>query len=46
MLRRTLPRAGLAVLPRCGHLTNLEEPALFNHLVEQFHAQVAAGRWP
>jgi pimeloyl-ACP methyl ester carboxylesterase len=45
MLRRTLPCAGLAVLPRSGHLTNLEEPALFNHLVEQLHAQVAAGRW-
>lgn len=45
MLRRTLPRAGLAVLPRSGHLTNLEEPALFNALIEQFHAQVAAGRW-
>ncbi|MHA6794568.1 alpha/beta fold hydrolase [Pseudonocardia bannensis] len=45
MLKRTLPRAGLAVLPRSGHLTNLEEPALFNGLVEQFHAQVAAGRW-
>ena len=45
MLRRTLPRAGLAVLPRSGHLTNLKEPALFNGLVESFHAQVAAGRW-
>lgn len=45
MLRRRLPRAGLAVLPRTGHLTNLEEPALFNQLVEQFHAQVQAGRW-
>lgn len=45
MLRRTLPRAGLAVLPRSGHLTNLEEPALFNQLLEQFHAQVDHGRW-
>lgn len=45
MLRRTLPHAGLVVLPRSGHLTNLEEPALFHALVEQFHAQVAAGRW-
>ncbi len=45
MLRRVLPHAGLAVLPRSGHLTNLEEPALFNQLVEQFHAQVEAGRW-
>lgn len=45
MLKRTLPHAGLAVLPRSGHLTNLEEPALFNHLVEQFHNRVAHGRW-
>jgi pimeloyl-ACP methyl ester carboxylesterase len=42
MLKRTLPRAGLAVLPRSGHVTNLEEPALFNHLVEQFLAAVPA----
>jgi pimeloyl-ACP methyl ester carboxylesterase len=46
MLRRTLPRAALAVLPRSGHLTNLEEPALFNHLVESFVATVDADRWP
>jgi pimeloyl-ACP methyl ester carboxylesterase len=45
MLLRTLPKAGLAVLPRSGHLTNLEEPVLFNYLVEQFHGQVDAGRW-
>lgn len=44
-LKRTVPRAGLAVLPRSGHLTNLEEPALFNLLVEQFLAQVDNGRW-
>lgn len=44
MLKRTIPGSGLAVLPRSGHLTNLEEPALFNHLVEQFHADVAARR--
>lgn len=40
MLRRTIPSAQLAVLPNSGHLTNLEEPALFNHLVEVFHAQL------
>lgn len=44
MLLRTVPGARLAVLPDSGHLTNLEEPALFNALVEQFHADVAAGR--
>lgn len=45
MLKRTIPRAGLAVLPRTGHLTNLEEPALFNGLVEDFLARADAGRW-
>lgn len=42
MLHRTLPRSRLAVLPDSGHLTNLEEPALFNSLVEDFHADVTA----
>lgn len=45
MLKRTIPRAGLAVLPRTGHMTNLEEPAMFNQLVEDYLAQVDAGRW-
>jgi pimeloyl-ACP methyl ester carboxylesterase len=45
MLKRAIPRAGLAVLPRSGHLTNLEEPALFNNLVGDFLARVEAGRW-
>lgn len=45
MLKRTIPRAGLAVLPRSGHLTNLEEPALFNDFVGDFFARVEAGRW-
>ena len=40
MLLRTLPDAGLAVLPRSGHLTNLEEPDLFCLLVERFHARL------
>ena len=44
MLKRTLPRAGLAMLPRSGHLTNLEEPALYNSLLEQFFALVESGR--
>ena len=45
MLKRTLPRCGLAVLPRSGHVTNLEEPALYNQLVQQFLGQVEHGRW-
>ena len=45
MLKRTIPSAGLAVLPRTGHACNLEEPAVFNALIESFLATVDAGRW-
>ena len=43
-LKRTLPRCGLAVLPRTGHTINLEEPELFNRLLAEFIASVEAGR--
>ncbi|HEX7813284.1 MAG TPA: alpha/beta hydrolase [Burkholderiales bacterium] len=46
MMKRTIPTAGLAVLPRSGHMTNLEDPALFNRLLDDFFHQVEAGRWP
>lgn len=45
LIKRTLPGAGLCVLPRSGHILNLEDPALFNHLVEDFFRQVETGRW-
>ncbi|MFZ0214862.1 MAG: alpha/beta hydrolase, partial [Candidatus Dormiibacterota bacterium] len=45
MLKRTIPASALAVLPRTGHACNLEEPALFNRLVEDFLSTVDAGRW-
>ena len=44
-LKRVLPAAGLAVLPKTGHALNLEEPELFNHLLREFIAAVEAGRW-
>jgi pimeloyl-ACP methyl ester carboxylesterase len=40
MVKRTAPKASLAVLPRSGHGINLEEPALFNQLLEDFLHQV------
>lgn len=46
MMKRTIPQAALAVLPKSGHGLNLEEPALFNTLVEAFFHQVESGRWP
>ena len=45
LLKRTIPKAGLAVLPGSGHAINLEEPALFNRLLDDFLHQVEAKRW-
>jgi pimeloyl-ACP methyl ester carboxylesterase len=45
LMKRAIPKAALAVLPRSGHAINLEEPALFNQLLEAFFNQVEAGRW-
>jgi 3-oxoadipate enol-lactonase len=45
-LKQHLPAAGLTFFPKTGHVLNLEEPALFNHMVERFVALVEAGRWP
>ena len=45
MMKRAIPRSGLAVLPQCGHAINLEEPALFNRLVADFLTAVEAGKW-
>src|ERR1700738_2540995 len=45
-LKKHLPHAGLTFFPTPGHVLNLEEPALFNEMVERFIALVEAGRWP
>ena len=45
LMKRSIPTAGLAVLPKSGHGINLEEPELFNRLLEDFLHQVEAGRW-
>ena len=45
-LKKHLPASGLALFPKSGHVLNLEEPALFNEMVERFITLVEAGRWP
>lgn len=45
LMKRTIPNVGLVVLPRSGHALNLEDPALFNRIVEDFFHQVESGRW-
>jgi pimeloyl-ACP methyl ester carboxylesterase len=44
-LKRQMPTAQLALLPGSGHAINLEEPALFNQLVERFLTAVDLGQW-
>jgi 3-oxoadipate enol-lactonase len=44
-LKQHLPAAGLTFFPKSGHVLNLEEPALFNAMVERFIALAEAGRW-
>jgi len=45
MLKRTIPTAGLTVLPRTGHTSNLEDPDAFNRAVEDFLTAVDRGAW-
>ena len=45
MLKRAIPGAGLAMLARSGHGINVEEPALFNQLLEDFLHRAESGRW-
>lgn len=44
-LKDTIPASGLVVLPKTGHVVNLEEPELFNLVVDDFLSRVDAGRW-
>lgn len=45
-LKQTMPTAGLTVFPKTGHTVSLEEPALFNTVLEGFLASAEQGRWP
>ncbi len=45
-LKRHVPRCGLMMFPKTGHTINLEEPAGFNHALEDFIHAVERGRWP
>jgi pimeloyl-ACP methyl ester carboxylesterase len=44
-LKRTVPTAALAVLPRTGHTITSEEPAAFNAALAELFSSVEAGRW-
>jgi pimeloyl-ACP methyl ester carboxylesterase len=44
-MKRTIPTAGLVVMPKCGHTINIEEPDAFNRMVSDFLTAVEAGKW-
>jgi 3-oxoadipate enol-lactonase len=44
-LKDTLAASGLVMMPKTGHVVNLEEPDLFNAAVGDFLSRVDAGRW-
>ena len=45
LMKRTIVSSALVLLPRTGHLCNLEEPALYNQICADFMQRVEAGRW-
>jgi pimeloyl-ACP methyl ester carboxylesterase len=44
LMKRTIPTAGLVVIPWSGHTINLEEPDAFNRAVLEFFLRVDAGK--
>jgi 3-oxoadipate enol-lactonase len=44
-LKAAIPASGLVMLPKTGHVVNLEEPDLFNEVLGDFLTRVDAGRW-
>lgn len=44
-LKRTIASSALLVLPRAGHMCNLEEPGRYNQACAEFMRAVEAGRW-
>lgn len=46
LLKRTIPAAGLLVVPNSGHALNLEEPELYNDTIRSLARAAQAGTWP
>jgi pimeloyl-ACP methyl ester carboxylesterase len=44
-LRRTVPTAGLLIVPRTGHTVTSEEPDKFNAALAELFADAERGRW-
>ncbi len=46
LMKRTIPTAGLVVMPNCGHAINLEDADAFNRHIDNFFHAVELGKWP
>lgn len=46
LMKRSIPTAGLLVVPNTGHTLNLEEPDLFNRHLADFFRAAESGKWP
>jgi pimeloyl-ACP methyl ester carboxylesterase len=44
-MKRNCPAARLSIVPGTGHVVNVEEPAYFNRITDEFLALVDSGRW-
>ncbi len=44
-IKRVCPAARLIIFPATGHAVNIEEPDLFNRVVDDFLTLVDSGRW-
>ena len=44
LMKRSMPNAGLVVLPRAGHTINIEDPEAFNRALYEFFMLVDQGR--
>ena len=44
-VKRNCPAARLSIVPATGHVVNVEEPAYFNRITDDFLALVDSGRW-
>ena len=45
LMKRNIPTAGLAVMPRAGHTVNIEDPDEFNRILYNFITAADTGRW-
>ena len=44
-MKENFPKSGLVTFPQSGHAINIEEPSLFNGVIENFLAKVDQGDW-